>query len=57
MNKTFNDTYAIKSIIGKGGMSTVYLAEHKRFHTRWALQQIIQGNTLYKVLAWGAGAA
>lgn len=40
MNKTFNDTYEIKSIIGKGGMSTVYLAEHKRLHTRWAVKEV-----------------
>lgn len=37
---TFNDTYEVKSIIGKGGMSTVYLAEHKRLHTRWAVKQV-----------------
>ncbi|MBE6961242.1 MAG: tetratricopeptide repeat protein [Ruminococcaceae bacterium] len=40
MNATFNDTYEIKSIIGKGGMSTVYLAEHKRLHTRWAVKEV-----------------
>lgn len=39
MLATFNDTYEIKSIIGKGGMSTVYLAEHKRLHTRWAMKE------------------
>lgn len=37
---TFNDTYEIKSIIGKGGMSTVYLAEHKRLYTRWAVKEV-----------------
>lgn len=37
---TFNDTYEIKSLIGKGGMSTVYLAEHKRLHTRWAVKEV-----------------
>lgn len=36
----FNDTYEIKSIIGKGGMSTVYLAEHKRLQTRWAIKEV-----------------
>ena len=30
MTTTFNDTYEIKSLIGRGGISTVYLAEHKR---------------------------
>ena len=40
MNTTFNDTYEIKSLIGKGGMSTVYLAEHKRLHTRWAVKEV-----------------
>lgn len=41
----FNDTYEIKSLIGKGGMSTVYLAEHKRLHTRWAVKEVrkVQG--------------
>lgn len=37
---TFNDTYEIKSVIGKGGMSTVYLADHKRLHTRWAVKEV-----------------
>ena len=40
MITTFNDTYEIKSVIGKGGMSTVYLAEHKRLHTRWAVKEV-----------------
>lgn len=40
MLSTFNDTYEIKAIIGKGGMSTVYLAEHKRLHTRWAVKEV-----------------
>lgn len=40
MTTTFNDTYEIRSIIGKGGMSTVYLAEHKRLHTRWAVKEV-----------------
>lgn len=36
----FNDTYEIKAVIGRGGMSTVYLAEHKRLHTRWAVKEV-----------------
>ena len=40
MTTTFNDTYEIKSLIGKGGMSTVYLAEHKRLNTRWAVKEV-----------------
>ena len=40
MPTMFNDTYEIKSVIGKGGMSTVYLAEHKRLHTRWAVKEV-----------------
>ena len=40
MTTTFNDTYKIKSVIGKGGMSTVYLAEHKRLGTRWAVKEV-----------------
>lgn len=30
MTTTFNDTYEIKSPIGRGGMAIVYLAEDKR---------------------------
>ena len=40
MTTTFNDTYEIKSLIGRGGMSAVYLAEHKRLHTRWAVKEV-----------------
>lgn len=40
MAKILNDTYEIKSLIGKGGMSTVYLAEHVRLHTRWAVKEV-----------------
>lgn len=37
---TFNDTYEIKALLGKGGMSAVYLAEHKRLHTSWAVKEV-----------------
>lgn len=40
MTSAFNDTYDIKSLIGQGGMSKVYLAEHKRLHTRWAVKMV-----------------
>lgn len=41
MTKTiFNGTYEIRSVIGRGGMSTVYLAEHERLHTKWAVKEV-----------------
>lgn len=40
MVTTFNETYEIKGLIGKGGMSAVYLAEHKRLHTKWAVKEV-----------------
>lgn len=40
MYTVLNDTYELKSMIGKGGMSTVYLAEHIRLHTRWAVKEV-----------------
>lgn len=42
MIAALNETYEIKSIIGKGGMSTVYLAEHKRLHTLWAVKEVVK---------------
>lgn len=38
--KLINDTYAVKEEIGRGGMSRVYLAEHVRLHTYWAVKQV-----------------
>ena len=40
MMTAFNDTYEVKSVIGKGGMSTVYLAEHKRLRMRCAVKEV-----------------
>lgn len=40
MNSALEQTYEIKSLIGRGGMSAVYLAEHKRLHTRWAVKEV-----------------
>ena len=34
------NTYEIQSMIGKGGMSTVYFAIHKRLGTRWAIKEV-----------------
>lgn len=35
-----NETYSIIRVLGTGGMSTVYLAEHRRLHTRVAIKRI-----------------
>lgn len=35
-----NDNYKIIKVLGKGGMSVVYLAEHVEWHTRWAIKQV-----------------
>lgn len=51
MAATFEDTYEIKSLIGKGGMSTVYLAEHKRLHTQWAVKEVYKNQGHFDFLA------
>lgn len=32
--------YEIESVIGRGGMSTVYLARHQRLNQKWAIKEI-----------------
>jgi len=44
---TFNDTYELKSKIGQGGMSTVYLAEHVRLHTKWAVKEVRKNQVVH----------
>ncbi|MBQ2995310.1 MAG: protein kinase [Peptococcaceae bacterium] len=51
MAANFEDTYEIKSLIGKGGMSTVYLAEHKRLHTQWAVKEVYKNQGKFDFLA------
>ena len=51
MTTTFNDTYEIRSLIGRGGMSSVYLAEHKRLHTRWAVKEVSKQSARFDFLA------
>ena len=46
MTTSFNDTYKIQHQIGKGGMSTVYLAEHTRLHTKWAVKEVRKNQTV-----------
>ena len=36
--------YKIISVIGQGGMSTVYLARHQRLNKEWAVKEISQIN-------------
>ena len=38
--RVFSDTYELISVLGEGGSSTVYLAEHKRLHTKWAVKKV-----------------
>ena len=45
MAAAFEDTYEIVSLIGRGGMSSVYLARHKRLGTRWAVKEVPKNQT------------
>lgn len=38
--ETLNETYTLLGVLGSGGMSTVYLAEHTRLHIRVAIKRI-----------------
>lgn len=40
MPTVINNTYEIKAVVDHGGMSTIYLAEHNRLHTQWAVKQV-----------------
>lgn len=40
----FDGKYKIIDILGKGGMSTVYLAENVRLGTLWAIKEISKEN-------------
>lgn len=40
MIQIINNTYRILDTVGKGGMSTVYKAEHLRLGTVWAVKQV-----------------
>ncbi len=35
-----NGRYIVKGLLGKGGFGTVYLAEDRRLHKKWAIKQI-----------------
>lgn len=43
--------YEILKLIGKGGMSKVYLAMDMRLHKRWAIKEIINGNMIQGAIA------
>lgn len=36
-----NNRYEIVSVLGKGGMSNVYLVQDKKLHSRWALKEML----------------
>ena len=39
--------YKIISVIGQGGMSTVYLARHQRLNKEWAVKEISREEQCY----------
>lgn len=40
IGKVINDTYRIERLLGKGGMSAVYLCENTRVGNKWAMKHI-----------------
>ena len=40
LGSVLDGKYKIISVIGQGGMSTVYLARHQRLNKEWAVKEI-----------------
>lgn len=47
----YDDTYRIIKLLGQGGMSAVYLAEHKIWKNRWALKIVKKQQNAFDMLA------
>ena len=53
--KVLDGKYEIIDTLGKGGMSTVYLAKDLRLHTLWAIKEVQKKGKLYtNTLRWEA---
>ena len=48
---SYEDTYRIVKLLGRGGMSAVYLAEHKVWHNVWALKVVKKDQNAFDMLA------
>lgn len=48
---SYEDTYRIVKLLGRGGMSAVYLAEHKVWHNMWALKVVKKDQNAFDMLA------